>query len=166
MSEGIISILIGGFLTVVVMSVLLNGSQRSPASGELRYGHFLACLGAGCLAFAAFTLAQLMVSKGAWGLSRELVIGIAFALAAIYCFLEYFWTRGDYDAEGLSFTTAWSGRKRQNWADLTRVSFNAYIGWYVLSFRDGRTIRLSPLLKGCAGIRERFSNLPPGRVNF
>lgn len=162
MSTGIIALMIGGFVTAIVMSVLLRKTKQSLANGELRYGYFLAALGAGCLAFAAFTVGMLFVDEGMGRVTKRVLpsiaVAVGFSLAAGYCFLECFWTRGTYDSDGLSFTTAWTGKKQQRWADLTEVSFNSYIGWYVLSFRDGQKVRISALLRGHPGMLERFPN--------
>ncbi|TCM67071.1 hypothetical protein EC844_110112 [Acinetobacter calcoaceticus] len=73
--------------------------------------------------------------------------GIFAVLALIFC-LEVFGVKGHYDQQSISFTTAWSGTKNENWRDIKSLRFNKRMNWYVIQFESGKKIRLSSTLNG------------------
>jgi hypothetical protein len=105
-----------------------------------------------CAAFAALAASALFIDANVWEDRGELLavagLIVGFGSGAAYCFAEYFCTRGTYGDEGIDFRTPWTGRKTERWSDLRDARFNAQSSWYVLTFRSGRTIRISSLLSG------------------
>lgn len=163
MDNSIITGLIGGFLSVVLISYISSKVRDTAKQGQLRYGwgiFFLACC---CLGFVGLAVYALFYDKDAWEKSSELyaIIGlfIVFGLGAIYSFGEYFQVYGAYDNEGITFHTPWTGTKNEKWSDLDTAVFNAQANWYVLKFKTGSIIRLSNLLGGHGGVIELLAKM-------
>ena len=152
MSSSIVSGLIGGLASVVICSYISAKVRGSAEQGTLRYGAWLVVLGWCCLAFVGLAVWALFYDLDVWEKRSELfsVIGIivGFGAGAVYCFGEYFFTRGTYDDNGIDFSTPWTGRKTESWNDLRAVDFNATANWFVLTFRSGSKVRISTMLSG------------------
>ncbi len=156
MDSSIISGLIGGAVSVALCAYLSAKARSAPNDGRLKYGSWLVALGWCCLAWVGLAVWALFNDLDVWEKESELiaVIGlfIGFGLGAIYCFVEYFKTRGTYDDEGIDFYTPWTGRKVEKWCDLHSVEYKARWYGYVLRFKGGNTIRISSLLGGHGGV--------------
>jgi hypothetical protein len=159
--ENLISGLISFLTTVVVMGILLRRSRQSPPTGQLCHGYFLPLLGSACLAFVAYTIAAATLQDELWQVPSELLSAIAivigFSMAAAYCFIEFFFTRGHYDEKGVVFRSGWSGTTIESWDDLLALDFDPFMGWYLLRFRSGRKVRISALLLGHWGVLEQLA---------
>lgn len=156
MDTSVISGIIGGIVSVLIISYFSSRIRRSVNDGQLRYGWGLLVLGWACVAIAAFATWAFFYDNDAWDKPSELysIIGlfIGFGAGAIYTFGEYYRVYGSYDDDGIIFHTPWTGTKDEKWRDLVSVKFNSNANWYVLKFRSGKTIRLSSLLGGHGGI--------------
>jgi hypothetical protein len=152
MGSSIVSGLIGGLASVVICAYISAKVRGSAEHGTLRFGSWLVVLAWCCLALAALAASAFFIDADVWHDRGELlaVIGliVGFGSGAGYCFAEYFLTRGSYDDCGIDFYTPWTGRKTERWSDLAAVGFSAQSNWYVLTFRNGKVIRLSSLLGG------------------
>jgi len=156
MDTGVISGLIGGIISVVLISHLSSKIRNSTEEGKLRYGWGLLVLGLCCLAFVGLAIWAFFYDLDAWEKPRELfsIIGlfIGFGAGAIYTFGEYLKVHGSYDERGIVFHTPWTGTKNEKWENLISVKFNSNLNWYVLKFQSGKKIRLSNLLGGHGGV--------------
>ena len=146
--SGVISGLIGGAIAVAVTAYVSRKVGRSGEPGQLRFGGFMWILGFGCLA-----LALLPVALTVWGgddkeLVAKLLLFIGFGTGTIYCFGEVAFVHGTFDEEGIYFSTPWTGKKREKWADLVSIELNDWCSWYTLTFSSGSKIRLSRYLEG------------------
>jgi hypothetical protein len=156
MSSSVISGLIGGLVSVAIVTYISAKVRGSAEQGALRYGSWLMVLGWCCFAFVGLATWALFYDYDVWERRSELfsVIGllVGFGAGAVYCFAEYFSTRGTYDDQGIDFRTPWTGRKTESWSDLREVTFNDQASWYVLTFHDGKKIRISKMLGGHGGV--------------
>lgn len=163
MDSSIMSGLIGGVVSVALVTYLSYRLRAQPADGTLRWGWGLILLGSCCLAFVGLAVSaffyddNLQTDKGELLAAVGLIVG--FGLGATYCFAEYFLVRGTYDDQGVEFYTPWTGSKVEKWQDLQAVKFNAQMSWYVLQFKSGKTIRLSTMLSGHGGVIEQLDQL-------
>ena len=158
MDSSVISGLIGGVVTVILCTYISKNVTRSKVQGELRFGIFLIVLALCCFAFVVLTTWAFFNDNDAWEKPSEMasIIGlfVGFGLASLYCFSEYFRVKGKFDGVGIDFYTPWTGRKIEVWNDLQSIKLNSQMGWYVLSFKSGKKIRLSKLLSGHGGVLE------------
>lgn len=163
MDSSIISGLIGGAISVVLVGYLSTRVRNTLADGMLRYGWGIFLLGCVCLALVGFAIGAFFYDNDVWTDRGEFlaVIGliIGFGLGAIYSFGEYFLVRGNYDDQGIEFYTPWTGQKSEKWHNLRSVKFSGSMSWYVLRFKDGRTIRLSSLLSGHGGVLSKLEGM-------
>lgn len=160
MNTSAFSGMIGGAVTFAVLAYWSAKVRGQPSDGCLRWGWGLLLLGLGCLALAGFAFGAFFYDADIWIDRRELFAVIAlvvgFGFAALLCFVDYFVVRGRYDDQGIEFRTPWTGTKVEQWNDLQSVEYSSQMGWYVLTFRSGKIIRLSMLLSGHAGVLEKL----------
>ena len=163
MDSGIISGLVGGAISVVLMTYLTARLREQTADGTLRWGWGLLLLGFLCAAIACLGIGAFFYDDDVWtdGGEFRAVVGliIGFGLCTIYCLVEYFTTHGEYDDKGIEFHTYWTGTKKEKWQDLESAKFAALMSWYVLSFRSGKIIRLATLLSGHHGVIKRLNKM-------
>lgn len=163
METSIIPGLIGGLISIVLLSFISYKIRASTDDGELKYGWGLLVLGWCCLAFVVLATYALFYDQDAWKKPSELysIIGLflGFGSGAIYVFSEYFKVHGHYDDEGIVFYTPWTGSKKEIWCNLESVKFNSSLNWYVLKFKSGKIIRLSTLLGGHGGVLELLNKM-------
>ncbi|MFN7783125.1 MAG: PH domain-containing protein [Lysobacterales bacterium] len=140
--------LIGGAIAALLTAYIASRAALRGERGVLRFGPFMWCLGIACLAFAAFPI---VITFG-FGHEKEFLAKVAlfgaFLSGGIYCIGEAAFVTGRFDEKGIEFRTPWTGAKRELWRDLVAVRFNDVAGWYTLTFRDGKKVRLSRFLLG------------------
>ena len=163
MDSSIISGLIGGLITVVLVTYVSARLRSHPTDGSLRWGWGLVLLGLSCLAIVGFAIGAFFYDNDLrtyWGeLFAVIALVVGFGFGAVYCLVEYFSVHGEYDDQGIEFHTPWTGTKNEKRRDLQSVEFNASMSWYVLEFRSGATIRLSNMLSGHGGVIQRVGRL-------
>jgi hypothetical protein len=150
---------IGAAVAVALISFLAGRAAKSELEGELRHGAFPAAFGA-LTALAALGMTYVMFFVNHRG--QYVSIGLIWCFCAAtagYFFAEAYRTRGNYDVNGIRFETPWTGVKQKQWDDLQAVHFSPSMGWYVLSFSDGTTMRVSRLLLGHARLLEQLAAL-------
>lgn len=156
MEATIISGIIGGIIAAILVPYIIRRSRQSSIDGLLVFGDIILAIGCVCLAFVVLSMLAFFYDADAWEKTSELfsIIGIfvGFGACAYYLLSEYFVTSGEFDQDGITFRTPWSGSKKEKWDDLVTAKFNPTHGWYVLGFRNGVIIRLSPLLLGHRGV--------------
>lgn len=152
MDSGIISGLIGGIVAVLIGKLVSQRAKQKITDGRLQHGVFILLLAIACAAIAMIATAALLFDKHVSEKSSELfsVIGLmaGFGIAALACFAEYFKVEGHFDNDGIEFRTPWTGYKKEHWDDLASARFNASMSWYTLTFRSGKSVRLSTFLAG------------------
>lgn len=163
MDSSIVSGLIGGAISVAIVTYLSAKLRDQASDGSLRWGWGLFLLGLLCLVIVVFAVSAFFHDSDVWTDRGEFfaVIGliVGFGFGAILCFADYFIVRGSYDDQGIEFRTPWTGTKVERWKDLESVRFSAQMGWYVLKFRSGKVIRLSTLLSGHGGVIEKLDQM-------
>jgi hypothetical protein len=145
--SAIVSGLIGGAISVVLTTYIAKRVGKASEHGSLRFGAFMWGLGVACLAMALLPVVMTLLGdeNEFW---PKFLLFIGFGVGAAYCFGEAAFVRGTYDADGIFFSTPWTGQKNERWKDLQAVRLNDWGGWYTLTFKSGKKIRLSRLLDG------------------
>lgn len=163
MDSSIVSGLIGGAVSVALITYLSTKLRDQPSNGILRWGWGLFLLGSCCLVFVGLAVGAFFYDNDVWTDRGEFiaVIGIiiGFGFGAICCFAEYFLVHGKYDDQGIEFHTPWTGTKVEKWKDLQSVTFSSQMSWYVLKFRSGKIIRVPTLLSGHGGVIDRLEQM-------
>ncbi|MEX1666470.1 hypothetical protein [Zhongshania arctica] len=162
MDSSIISGLIGGVASVALCTYISKRVRTSQSVGKLKFGSFLVILAWCCLAFVGIAVWAFFNNADAWEKPSELysIIGlfVGFGFASVYCFGEYFKVSGNFDTNGIDFTSPWTGRKVESWENLESIKFNSQANWYVLYFKSGKKIRLSSLLSGHGEVLEMLES--------
>ena len=159
--SAIFSGLIGGAIAVALTTYVARRVGKATVSGQLRFGLAMWILAAACLGFALAPVVIIMLGhdKEFWAKAG---LSIGFGAGAFYCFGEAAFVRGNFDSEGISYSTPWTGSKSELWTDLESVELNNWGGWYTLTFKSGSKIRLSRYLSGhmsaleAAGVADEF----------
>lgn len=146
MSADIIG-LVGGTIAIVLTSYVARRVGKAAVLGKLHFGPFMWILAVACLAFSLLPIVSTVLGndKDFWA---KAALFIAFGVGAVYFFGEAALVRGNFDSTRISYSTPWTGSKSEFWTDLESVSLNDWAGWYTLTFRSGRKIRLSRYLSG------------------
>ena len=145
--RSVISGLIGGAVAVTLTAYIARRVGNAGAPGVLRFGPIMWVLATGCLAMAVLPAAALVSDPGKEFWAKACLV-LGFGLSTVYCFAEAAFVRGTFDQNGIVFRTPWTGVKREQWKDMVSVEQNDYCSWYALTFKSGRTIRLSRYLSG------------------
>lgn len=142
--SAVISGLVGGAIAVALTTYVARRVGRNAAPGQLRFGMFMWVLAVACLALSLLPIAITLLGndKDLWA---KIALFIGFGVGAIYCFGEAAFVKGSFNEQGISFSTPWTGAKRERWSDLES---NDWMSWYTLTFRSGSKIRLSRYLSG------------------
>ncbi|PMN94297.1 hypothetical protein [Enterovibrio norvegicus] len=116
-------------------------------AGELRYSPYYKTM-----AFFITGLSFLLMTlyyKGLFDESEELTLIfliIASVLGGLSLLLEFFFTKGVYEAESISFYSVWRGERKQKWADLVEC---VHKGDRIrLRFAGGTKITVSVVIGG------------------
>jgi hypothetical protein len=113
MNTSIISGIIGGLVSVILLAYLSNKVRNKSVDGELRHGWPLAALGCLCLCIASFAISAFYYDADIWEEPSELYSVIAllivFVFGSIYSYGEAFLVKGTFDDQSISFRTPWTG---------------------------------------------------------
>ena len=137
---------------VVVMGWLGRSRTAGAATlapGELRLPRSLAILGAVCTGFfLALLVLSHIYANGTEGPFTDLVFG-GFALLALPMLLDYRFARHVVDDDGLSYWT-WlgGGRRHMRWDRVREVRYAPVMKWFRVRDADGRTARISAMMRG------------------
>jgi hypothetical protein len=155
----VISSVIGGVITVVLLSYMSHRASLSGGDGRLYHGAILKAF-AWTMALAALGFAYVMVFTDHHGqyVALSLLTG-AFGLGGSCMLADAYFAKGTFDRTGIAFETPWTGKKIQKWSELTTVTFNSQMKWYVLTFADGTKMRISNLMHGHGAVLEHVSAL-------
>ncbi|MGJ8693995.1 MAG: hypothetical protein ACSHW0_16115 [Thalassotalea sp.] len=144
--------MIGGFVAVILGTIVTKAIKKKITNGELKYGVFILIGAIACLAFSLFAVCAFFYDDDVHEKTSELiaVLGLFsdFGLAALGCFAEYFKVKGNFNGKGIEFYTPWTGAKKEDWDDIISAKFNASMYWYTLHFKSGKKVRLSSYLLG------------------
>lgn len=144
----------------IIIKVLLTGAvfayigysiKKDAIKGKLFYSKWIVWLGVACLSFTLIALYALVTGKVRNEAGEYIAAGLivlCFSGAAIACFLEYKTTSGDYNKEGVSLCTPWSGCKECKWSEICDIKYNDNWYWFVFYCKDGKKMRFSSYLTG------------------
>jgi len=142
-------------VTALVMSALLRGAWRSvpPApDGSLRltYGRGVTALGVFVLLFVAFLACFAVVSPPRNRGDVTALVGLVVGFGVPGAYLVATGRRASLQVtkHGVIATGTWRPARAVAWEDVARVHFSRGLGYLVLTGRDGRKVRVSPLLTG------------------
>lgn len=119
------------------------------APGTLRLPRSVAILGAICTGFfVALLVLSHIYANGTEGPFTDLVFG-GFALLSLPMLLDYWFARHVADATGLSYWT-WlgGGRRHMRWDRVREVRYAPAMKWFRVRDADGRTARISAMMRG------------------
>ena len=148
--SGIVSGLIGGAVALAITAAVSRRVGRGGEPGSLKFGFAMWALAALCGALSAlpaYAIAAQGINEPS-NLTAALILVIGFGIATIYAVGEALFVYGSYDEDQITFSTPWTGTKSCTWKDLEEAEYSANWSWYVLSFNNGRKIRLSKFLIG------------------
>lgn len=140
--------IIGAFVAMLLTAYIAKRVGKAGPAGELRFGPFAWVLAVLSLSFSLLGLVYILFSGEDEGFWPCFGLCVGFGGVAIYCFMEAAFVRGTYDANEIHFYTPWTGQKHELWCELESVQLSETWGWYILTFKTGVKIRLSPLLRG------------------
>lgn len=145
--SAVISGVIGGAMAVALTAYVARRVGRSTVPGQLHFGMLMWVLAVACLALSLLLGAMIWLDndKDLWA---KIALFVGFGVGAICCFGEAAFVGGSFDEGGISFSTPWTGVKREKWKDLQSVETNDWASWYTLTFKSGSKIRLSRYLSG------------------
>ncbi len=148
---------LAGFVYYYVFQRAVRSAQR-PAErqgerGVLRYGLFLPILGwANVAAGAALVvIAVLLLLYGDDKADAAGLLGIIclpLTASAVYCLGEAYWTRIEFDGEGIYTHSLWRPDREIPWDDIRGYSFSSRNNWHILETESHGRIRLDTLLVG------------------
>jgi len=158
-----VGILFTGIFGAVAAYLLVRGLKKriSAGAGDGSLGYASIVLAAGWLLviFAAILGNSMFMGPSATpDLPRSVLMGVLGA-AGVAVLFQGVLTRGWYDASGIRYKSAFGGKVDELWRDLRTVHYNKPCGWYVLTFRSGKKIRLSLLMNGHGGVLQRLRSL-------
>ena len=143
--------IIKALLTGAVFAYIGYSIKRDAVKGKLFYSKWIVWLGVACLTLSSTALYALLTGKVKDEVGQYIAVSIiiiCFAIGAIACFLEYKITSGDYNKEGVSLCTPWSGCKQCKWSEIDEIIYNDYWHWFVFYCKDGKKMRFSSYLTG------------------
>jgi hypothetical protein len=145
--SAVISGLIGGAVAVALTTYVARRVGKATVPGRLGFGTFMWILAVACLCLSLVPIAMTLLgdNRDLWA---KAALFVGFGLGAVYCFGEAAFVRGNFDGEGISFSTPWTGLKTEKWKNLESVELNDWASWYTLIFKSGSKIRLSRYLGG------------------
>lgn len=158
--SAIVSGLIGGAIATATTAYVARRVGKATVPGQLGFGSLMWILAVACLVFSLAPIVSTVLGhdKDVW---VKAALTIAFGVGAVYCFGEAAFVKGSFDGQGISFSTPWTGLKRERWHDLESVALNDFAGWYTLTFKSGTRIRLSRCLGGhMSALEAAQSELP------
>lgn len=151
--------LLGAYLTWYVISRGISKASEAETEGKLFFGGLLFGL---ALVSGLVTLLMIwvlfFVEHGGQEVPILFLISM-FGSSAVYCWLEYVWTKGFINNEGLGFQSIWQGRRYYTWQELVSVKYNNSCYWYVLTFKNGKKVRISVYLHGFIDVLEKLDEL-------
>ena len=151
--------LLGAFVAYVLVRILSRRIREGTGDGRLGYSSVVLALGWLLIIFASILTTSMFMGPSATPEVSRSVVAAVLGAAGIALLFQGVLTRGWYDGSGIRFSTPFGGKVDELWRDLRKVSYNRHCGWYVLSFRSGKKIRLSKLLCGYGGVLERLQLL-------
>lgn len=83
--------------------------------------------------------------------SSVIITLILMVLAKLYALtfaLNYFFVRGSFDEEKISYYSIWRGKREEKWDDLIELYIDKDETYFDLTFESGTKIRISILIKG------------------
>ena len=153
----------GSFLTFYIINHGVVSAQSSDTKGKLYFGNIILYLTLVCSIISIFMMWVLFYTDHNGQETPILFLIGMFGLLSIYLWLEYIFTRGYFDDEGIKFRSFWGGRRYYPWQRMQAATFNSTAGWYILSFDDGQKIRISAYLHGQTQLKVKLSELG---INF
>ena len=151
--------LCGAFFAYVLVRVLRKRISVGANDGSLSYSSLVLALGWLLIIFATILASSMFMGPSATPDVLRSVLMSVLGLGGIVLLGQGVLTRGWFDGSGIRFKTAFGGKVDELWRDLRSVRYNRHCAWYVLTFKSGKTIRLSLLLAGHGGVLQRLRSL-------
>ena len=148
--------IVGSYLTYHVISIGVKRILSKETDGKLYFGGFLIGLAIVCSLITAGMFWVLFFTNHRGQEIAIFSLIAMFGLSAIYCWAECVWTKGFFNDEGMVFQSLWGGRRYYEWHQLIDVKFNENLYWYVLSFKNEKSVRLSIYLHGHGELFEKL----------
>lgn len=162
-AESSVSILFTGIFGALaayfIVRILSRRISAGAGDGSLAYSSIVLAAGWLLIIFATILAMSMFYGPSAApDVPRSVAMGVL-ALAGVFLLFQGVLSRGWFDASGIRFRTPFGGKVDELWRDLRSVHYNGRVGWYVLTFKDGKKIRLSKLLCGYGGVIARLRSL-------
>lgn len=76
-----------------------------------------------------------------------LLVGVTTGVMAVYCWSEIIFTKGTFDAYGITLYRL-TKKRHHPWTELKQVEFDPEAYWYAMHFKNAKPIKISMMLKG------------------
>ena len=147
--------IIVAIITILIYAYIEHKMQKDNVKGKLFFSSWILGLGIFCAIFVLIMLYALLSGSVRAEVGEYLAIGgllLFFTVGAVYSLLEYRVTKGDYDNLKISFCTPWSCCKKYKYSDITKITYNRSLQWYVLHTKSKTRMRFSVNLTGIDGL--------------
>jgi len=145
--ETFIAIILG----ISLISYFIYSTRAGASEGKLFFSKWLLWLGLTFLTGLFILIYVLLTNqiKDEFGEYLAITLLVIFLLTtAISSLLEYKYTHGNYDINGMSFNTPWSEEKKFLWSEVTKVTYNDTMQYSVFHLVNNQKIRISSSMTG------------------
>ncbi len=151
--------LFGALIAYFVVRIMSRRIREGARDGSLVYSSAVLALGWLAIIFCTILLTSMFMGPSAEPDTLRAVLAAVFGVIGILLLFQGVLSKGWYDSSGIRYTSPLGGKVDELWRDVRSVSDNRHAGWYVLTFKSGKTIRLSKLMCGYGGVLEHLRAL-------
>ena len=135
-----------GILAGIVFWFIHQSIKRNSIKGKLFFGQWMLWLGIACTIMAIAPIYSYMLGNKDYG--GIILVFIMFGMFALASFLEYKYTRSNYNKHKIILYTPWSGLKTCIWTEIDKITYSDSWHWYIFHCKNGKKMRFSSYLTG------------------
>ena len=149
----------GTWLTYFLIQKSISHVQSKDTRGKLYFGNVLLITAVVCISIVIGMLYVLFFIDHGGQELPILALILMFGIFGVLSLADYIWTKGYFNTDGMGFQSLWLGRREYKWSELTDISFNNSLYWYVLKFKDKKPARVSVYLHGHTDLLDLIEGL-------